>query len=134
MKTYLQQGKKTLVSGNAGGEKKFHPGDSKFIFLVNFPEIFFFFYRFFCFFVFFVFFSLFVCFLKLNINILIHILLCGEVNYKKMFIWLISENKAAFFLLRILKYVLQNRIDINMLFHTVTFHYETPICWYYPYR
>ena len=32
--------KKTLVSGNAGDEKNLHPGSRKFIFLIDFPEIF----------------------------------------------------------------------------------------------
>ena len=32
--------KKSVVSGNAGDEKNLHPGSRKFIFLIDFPEIF----------------------------------------------------------------------------------------------
>ena len=41
-----KKNKKALVSGNRGEEKSFHPGACKFIFLINFMEIFSFFAQF----------------------------------------------------------------------------------------
>ena len=39
-KVRSNRAKKILVSGNAGDEKNLHPGCRKFIFLIDFPEIF----------------------------------------------------------------------------------------------
>ena len=36
---YRQKKEKTLVFGNAGDEKNFHPDGRKFIFLIDFPEV-----------------------------------------------------------------------------------------------
>ena len=84
--------KNTLVSGNAIDEKNLQPGCRKFIFLIDFLEIFSLFSSLFSFvfFVFLFFFVLFFCFVfvlffKLKIYVLIHIRLCGRVSDKKNF-------------------------------------------------
>ena len=79
--------KNTLVSGNAGDKKNLHTGARRF-FLSIFQRYYLFF-SFFCFFVFLFFFLfsflfLLVWFLKLKINILIHIRLCGGWVIKKI--------------------------------------------------
>ena len=100
---------KTLVSGNAGDKNNLHPGSYKFIFLIDFLEIFFFFFSFFFFFCilvlfcFLLLFFLLVCFLKLKIYILIYIQLCGWVSNKKfspgrfpetrLFVYWLNPNK-----------------------------------------
>ena len=47
----------TLVSGNADDKKNLNPGGRKFVFLIDFPELFSFFFSFFCFFCILVFFA-----------------------------------------------------------------------------
>ena len=70
-----------IYSGNAGDEKNLHPGGRKFIFLTDFPEILPLLLLFFL-----VFFGLFArCFLKLKMNILIHIRHCGRIKSCKKF-------------------------------------------------
>ena len=91
----------TLVCGCAGDEKNLHLGSCNIFFNrfsgdILFSSLVFFFCFFFCFFVF-LFFFLF-CFLKLEIYILIHIQLCGQVSDKIFFTEPISRNKTTFFL------------------------------------
>ena len=80
--------------------RSLHPAGRKFIFLMDFPEIFSFFFSFFCFFCILALFCFFllVCILKLKIYILIHIGLCERwvikffhsVGFRKQdyFFWL----------------------------------------------
>ena len=96
--------KNTLVSGNAGDEKNLHP-DQIYFFKSIFRRYSLFFFGFFCFFCL-LFFFLLVCFLKLKIYILIHILLCGRVSDNKIstrpisgivyFFWLLFLALSAF--------------------------------------
>ena len=87
---------KTLVSGNAGDKNNLHPSSYKFIFLIDFLEIFFFFFSFFFFFCilvlfcFLLLFFLLVCFLKLKIYILIQIWLCWWFSKDILFSSLVS--------------------------------------------
>ena len=90
--------KTTLVSGNATDEKNIHPGSGKFIFLNQFSRDILFSSLSFSIFVFLFFCFFFVClFFEIkNIYSDIHpTLRAGE--YKEIFIWLISGNKATFF-------------------------------------
>ena len=59
------------ISGNAVDKKNLHPGNSKFIFLIDSPDILFFFFYFLLFFLFIC--SFVWCFFKLKMYILIHI-------------------------------------------------------------
>ena len=84
---WAKKKKNTLVSGNAGDKKNLHTGARRF-FLSIFQRYYLFF-SFFCLFVFLFFFLfsflfLLVWFLKLKINILIHIRLCGGCVIKKI--------------------------------------------------
>ena len=87
--------KNTLASGNAGDEKNLHPSGRKFIFLIDFPEIFSFLLLFFLILVFVCF--LVWCFLKLRMYILIHIRLCGQMNDKKFSSGRFPETRLLFF-------------------------------------
>ena len=103
IRVLLQSGqkknKKTLVSGNVGDVKNLPPGGRKFIFLIDFPEMFSFLLWFLLFSFITVFFCLFICcFLKLKMYILIHIRLSRRVSHKKIFTRPISGNKTIFFL------------------------------------
>ena len=85
---------KKLVSGNAGDEKNLHPGRSKFIFLIDFPEIFFFSLVSFAFLI--LVFSSLMFFEIKNVYSNTHSTI-RAVSYKKFFTRPISRNKTTFF-------------------------------------
>ena len=78
-------------------EKSSHGRPQIYFFKSIFLRYFLFFFNFFCFFCILAFFGLFVCFLKLNLYILIQIRLYGRVSDKNFFTQPISGNKTTYF-------------------------------------